>query len=247
MTTVTHTKLDQIVKEAGHRFLHQPTCIANKRNMLELVERLEEYTDEVAEKADEYGMTTDANVAQWNRDYNNWLLRISRYRHALEAAKFESGNDSCEELRVPVNEPLLVGWYPAGTPGIQNTDQQTIADVATPFILGNQVLVYQEHQQWRLERLLKDLTLWDEEARQGAVDYWGEKTGLCGAAGCKGPCDTPCWLRRIGAGVGVIVGGYVIYRGVKWAFDARSRAVQSVIGVDPQPADEPLPESATSE
>lgn len=222
MTILTHQQIDKIVKEAGSRFLHQQTCVANKPNMLELVDRLDEYTDEVAEKADEFGLTTDTSMQQWNQDYNNLLLRLADYRRALNAAKHDSGKESCEELRASVNEPLLVGWYQDGTPGIVNPKLQTVADVATPYILGNQVLVYQEHQQERLERLIKDLLLVDEEARRGVLDFWGEKTGLCGPAGCWGPCDRSCWIRRAIWAVGVAGGTYLAYRGVKWAIRART-------------------------
>lgn len=240
MTTITNTQIDKIVKEAGSRFLHQRTCVANQPNMLELVDRLEEYTDEVADKADEYGMTTDTNVQQWAKDYNNWLLRLSAYRRALDGAVYQSGKESCEELRVPVNEPLLVGWYPPDTPGIINPKLQTVADVATPYMLGNQVLVYREHQQERLERLIKDMLLMDEEARQGVLDYWGEKTGMCGPAGCGGPCDTACWVRRVAIGLGVVGGVYLVYRGTKWAM-ARHPGKTLLAGAFVPPVDDMPP------
>jgi hypothetical protein len=103
---------------------------------------------------------------------------------------------------------------------------QTIADVATPFMLGNQVLVYQEHQRERLEKLIEELFLLTPEARQGVLDYWGEKTGLCGPAGCGGPCDRACWIRRIAVGLGLAGGAYVIYRGVSWAIDRRRTIIE---------------------
>lgn len=231
MTTITNQKVDEVVKEAGARFIGQPQCAANKPNMLELVQTLEAYTDEVQAAADTYGLTDNQYMQQWGNDMNNWRLRLARYYDALAKAKYESGAPSCEELRGTVNEPLLVGWYLPGTPGIVNPDLQTVADVSTPFMLGNQVIVYRQHQQWRLERLIKDLLLWDSEARGGVLDHWCEKTGTCGPGGWGSDCDTSCWLRRIAIGMGVVVGGYVAYRGVKWGIGAQARAVEKAAGL----------------
>lgn len=232
--TITNQKIDEVVKEAGARYIGQPQCAANKPNMLELVQTLEAYTDEVQDAADTYGLTDDQYMQQWANDMNNWRLRLAGYYDALSKARYESGPESCEELRSTVNEPLLVGWYEPGTPGIVNPDRQTVADVATPFMLGNQVIVYRQHQQWRLERLLKDLLLWDPEARRGFADYWCEKTGTCGPGGWGSGCDSPvpgevvaCWLRRAAIVLGVAVGGYVTYRGVKWAVQARAGALSA--------------------
>lgn len=222
MTTITNQKIDEVVKEAGARFIGQPTCAANKPNMLELVRTLEAYTDEVQDAADSYGLTEDMNMQQWANDMVNWRIRLAGYFQALQDARYESGPESCEELRAPVNEPLLVGWYEPGTPGIVNPDMQTIADVATPYMLGNQVLVYREHQKERLDKLIEELFLLTPEARAGVLDYWCEKTGTCGPGGWGSGCDAPCWLRRIAIGVGVLTGGYLAYRGVRWAIRARS-------------------------
>ncbi len=230
--TITNQEIDDVVKEAGARFLHQPTCRANKPNMLELVETLEAYTDEVQDEADRQGLTEDQNMVQWANDMNNWRMRLAGYYDALSRAQYESGVESCEELRATVNEPLLVGWYEPGTPGIVNPNVQTVADVAMPYMLGNQVVVYREHQRWRLERFLKDMLLWDPEAREGVLDYWCEKTGTCGPGGWGSECDASCWLRRIAIGLGVVVGSYVVYRGVKWGIGARARAIEKVVGAD---------------
>lgn len=236
MTTITNQRVDEVVKEAGARFIGQPQCVANKPNMLELVQTLEAYTDEVQVAADTYGLTDSQYMQQWANDMNNWRLRLAGYYAALSNARHESGPESCEELRSPVNEPLLVGWYEPGTPGIVNPDLQTVADVATPYMLGNQVIVYRQHQKERLDKLIEELFLLTPEARAGVLDYWCEKTGTCGPGGWGSDCDTACWLRRIAIGMGVIVGGYVAYRGVKWGIGARARAMGAPIGPDPGPS-----------
>lgn len=235
--TITNQDIDQIVKEAGQRFLHQERCVANKPNMTELVDRLEEYTEEVATAAETYGLTTDANVAQWNKDYNNWLLRLARYRRALKEARYEGGAESCEELRASVNEPLLVGWYEPGTPGIVNPEVQTVADVATPYMLGNQVIVYRQHQEERIKMLIEDLFLLTPEAREGVLDYWCERTGTCGPGGWR-DCDLACWAKRVGIAAVAIGGVYLVYRGVKAGIGARRRAASAVL---PQGPYEPNP------
>jgi hypothetical protein len=225
MTQISSQDIAKLVKEAGARFIGHPTCVANKPNMLEFVERLDEYTDEVVAAADEHGLSDDLYVPQWARDMNNWKLRLAGYYRALERAQYESGPESCEELRATVNEPLLVGWFQPGTPGIVNPEVQTVADIATPYMLGNQVVVYRDHQEERFWQLLADLNPLNAETREGILDYWGEKTGLCGAAGCWGPCDRNCWIKRVIAGVGVVGGVYLAYRGVKWAIKARTATV----------------------
>lgn len=241
MTTITNHKVDEVVKEAGARFLHQPTCAANKPNMLEFVQTLEDYTDEVQDAADAYGMTDDTVMQQWAKDMNNWRLRLAGYYDALSKAQYESGSQSCEELRATVNEPLLVGWYEPGTPGIVNPDVQTVADVATPFMLGNQVIVYREHQKERLEKLLEDLNPFRAETREGMLDYWCEKTGTCGPGGWGSGCDTACWLRRAAIVLGVAAGGYLAYRGVKWAIAARSLPASRGAAAQYPSPDEPEP------
>ena len=239
MTTMTNQKVDEVVKEAGARFIGQPQCAANKPNMLELVQTLEAYTDEVQTAADTYGLTGDQYMQQWANDMHNWRLRLAGYYAALSKARYESGPESCEELRATVNEPLLVGWYEPGTPGIVNPDLQTVADVATPYMLGNQVIVYRQHQKERLSKLIDELFLLTPEARAGVLDYWCEKTGTCGPGGWGSDCNTACWLRRIAIGLGVAGGSYVAYRSVKWAIGARARVVEKALGRDLAP---PLPE-----
>jgi hypothetical protein len=225
MTQISNQDIAKVVREAGARYIGHPTCVANKRNMLELVQTLDAYTDEVQNAADDYGLTGDENMAQWAKDMNNWRLRLAGYVQALQRARYEDGPESCEELRATVNEPLLVGWFEPGTPGIVNPDVQTIADVATPYMLGNQVLVYRDHQRERLDLLLQDLNPFNAETREGILDYWCEKTGTCGPGGWGSGCDTACWLRRIAIGLGVAGGAYFAYRGVRWAIGARAGAL----------------------
>lgn len=221
MSALTNKDVGRIVKEATEKFLNQPTCMADKRNMLTLVQKLERYTNEVQEAADEHGIASDHNVQQWAKDMENWRVRLSLYYQALEGAQYETGPESCEELRTRVIEPLLVGWYPDDYPGIVNPDVQTVPDVAMPYILGNQVVVYRDHQQHRTDRLICDLTLCDAQAVQEMGDYWADTFGLNGkSATCKVLKPTKddgllCWVKRIGIGAATVGGVYLVYRGVK--------------------------------
>lgn len=243
MSEISNQEIDDVVKEAGARFIRQPGCMANKPNMLELVQTLEQYTDEVQEAADSYGLSDDEYVPQWAKDMNNWRLRLAGYYDALGKATYEAGPESCEELRATVNEPLLVGWYLPGTPGIVNPDVQTVADVATAYMLGNQVIVYRDHQRERLQKFLEDLNIFSATGRETFLDYWCEKTGTCGPGGWDSKCDTACWLRRIAIGLGVTGGAYLTYRLVRWGLSARAAALPRGPVAQAQPAPVPAPET----
>ena len=152
----------KIVRDATAKLLGvgpDGICRADKRRMLKLVAGLERYTAEVfAGAAGTVGvfggsiLTDDSlwpSPAQWARDFSTWQERLAGYRAALEAAKHDSGRESCLEIFDTVTQPLLVGWYLAGAPGIVNPAVQTVPDVVTPYMLGNQLEVYRD---WELER-----------------------------------------------------------------------------------------------
>lgn len=172
--TLSQKDVGAIVKRLTDQFLHGPPgqCIANKKNLKELLDKLEEYTEDVSLAA-QLGLGPTENIitsttdpfapstwmpgpSQWTKDYSNWISRLDTYQTTVDNAKYEAGPDSCEELR-PVTEALLVGWYQPGTPGIANPQVQTIPDVVTPFMLGNQVTTSQDWQWKRLDLLVNDI------------------------------------------------------------------------------------------
>lgn len=229
MSELSNKDVGRIVKDATEKFLRQPTCVADRRNMRTLVEKLERYTDQVQEAADQHGISTDYNVQQWAKDMENWRVRLSLYYEALDNAQYASGPQSCEELRERVTEPLLVGWYPDDYPGIVNPDVQTVPDVAMPYILGNQVVVYRDHQRQRVDRLICDLTLCDAQARQEMGDYWADAFGLNPK---KGECGLTCWLKRGAIALAVGGGVYLAYRGYKYKKRKDEAKAKEVVETD---------------
>ncbi len=142
-------------------------CRADKRRMSKLVDGLSSYTDKVMLGAFSSGvfqpnaiMTDDSlwpTPSQWARDLSAWAERLRGYQDALERASNDTGKASCTEIAESVTGPLLLGWYLPGTPGIVNPAVQTVPDVVTPFMLGNQLIEYRDWQFERLRLLIKDI------------------------------------------------------------------------------------------
>ncbi len=143
-------------------------CKADKRRMSKLVDGLSAYTDKVVGGGvfasgvfNPSAIMTDDSLwptpSQWARDLSAWNERLLGYKAALAAAKDETGKASCLEIFPTVIEPLLLGWYQPGTPGIVNPAVQTIPDIVTPFMLGNQLIEFRDWQFKRLRLLIDDI------------------------------------------------------------------------------------------
>lgn len=140
--------------------LYQPdgrcSAIADRPHMRALVARLSDYTDQVEEEANRLGLVDDLNVAQWAIDLASWRERLASYQQSLEEETGTTGHASCEELYDTVVGPLLDGNYAKApvTSGIMNPAVRSVPDVATPYMLGNQVVTYREFQAQNFEALI---------------------------------------------------------------------------------------------
>lgn len=158
MGTLKATDVGNLVSKMN--LLYQPSgkCspITDKPHMQDLVDLLRGYSDQVQGEADENGLSEDMNVAQWATDMASWRDRLGGYQAALDAATHESGMLSCEELYPTVVGPILDGKFAGAlsTAGISNPAVVTVPDIAAPYMLGNQVLVYGEFQAQNFEALI---------------------------------------------------------------------------------------------
>lgn len=163
------TNVGSIVRDASSKLLGvdaRGRCIATPERMRRLVDGLSEYTDEVVAKIwtsgvfDPLAIMDDDQLwpspSQWNLDLSRWLERLTAYKDALDDAT-KTGQAGCNEIFDAVTQPLLVGWYQPGTPGIINTNVQTVPDIATPFLLGNQLIEFRDWELERLRLLVKDI------------------------------------------------------------------------------------------
>lgn len=158
-----------IVRQQSDRLLNKPgdtsQCKADVRTMRVLVRKLSEYTDDVFAAAIRSGWFGGeilregywGTPTQWSLDFSRWQERLRGYEEALEDAEPETGMESCLAIFDRVTQPLLLGWYMPGTPGIINPDRQTIPDVATPFMLGNQVFASEDARMDRMKKLIDDV------------------------------------------------------------------------------------------
>lgn len=139
--------------------------------------------------------------------------------------------ESCEAIYMNVTAPLLDGFYYEVLPGIVYAPDEKAAvlagaghgtfkgfkdiarphpaghsnpkppDVATPFSLGNQVLVYQQHQKERWDKFWEDL--WS------SAEALAKRTGKALKEAGKVAAPLGMFLFGAAAVVGV---GYVLYR-----------------------------------
>lgn len=185
MGQLTKTDLDVLIKEMNQRYQPEGKCLATPAQMNLMLKKLEAYTEEVQEMAADQGIDDDANVQQWALDMAAWQQRMAHYKAELaEVPKNEwSTKKGCDAIYQNVTAPLLDGiWYEI-LPGIvlSQAEKTNIVsgtghpitdikrphpeghsnpkppDVGTPFTLGNQVLVYQEHQKERARLFWEDL------------------------------------------------------------------------------------------
>jgi len=174
-----------IVRTQSDRLLNKPgdtsMCKADVRTMRMLVKALAKYTDQVFEAAINSGwlgagagITADDSYwtkpSQWALDFSRWQERLRAYEDAIGSAEIETGMQSCLSIFDAVTQPLLLGWYLPGTPGIINPDRQTIPDIATPFMLGNQVFEYKDARLDRMKKLVDDVIAEAKKLIKKAVD-----------------------------------------------------------------------------
>ncbi len=151
MPTLAQTDVGAVVRSMNDLYQPDGRCskIADRSMMQLLINSLRGYTDVVEAKAVSEGLTTDTVQAQWMKDMANWRLRLASYQAGVSASVSPALTlASCEEIYPTVVGPLLDGVY-SGSPvtdGIVNPAKPTVPDVAMPYMLGNQVIVYGEFQ-----------------------------------------------------------------------------------------------------
>jgi hypothetical protein len=232
MATLTETEVGKEVARANEIFQPKDgSCAATPRAMQMLLERLQTYTEEVQAEADSNGIDSDKNVAQWAKDMSNWQRRLGDYQQIVEAVPEEQQDtaEGCMAIYTTVTAPLLDGIFYTQAPGIvlnqeevdrirsgaghPGTDVTTRAheaghsnakppDVATPFSLGNQVLVYKEWQaeRWRL--------FWDDLIKS-AEDVFG------GLGSIFTPWTWPTWVKITVAAAGAAAIGTGTYLAIR--------------------------------
>lgn len=162
MAILTMTDVGNLVKKMNKTYQPAGKCsaAADLPHMQLLVDKLRSYTDQVQEEAESNGYawisssiftpaaTDSENMGQWITDMANWRERLAGYQSALDQATILDGIDSCRELYPTVIGPLLDGNYSdaLSTAGIVNPAVPTVNDVAYPYMLGNQIAVWQEFQ-----------------------------------------------------------------------------------------------------
>lgn len=156
------------------RYADKPSN-ATPANMRALLDELDLYTQAVGEAATDEGLTDDAVQAQWSADMANWQYRLAHYYQVLQAVPAQDADtlQGADAIYFQVTAPLLDGVYYDPLPGIvlSQAEKERMAqeeppggfsnpkppDLYIPFSLGNQVLVYRQHQRERWELLWKDL------------------------------------------------------------------------------------------
>jgi hypothetical protein len=111
---------------------------ATPANMAVLLESLRKLTRTIGVETLRFGWIRDADEQRATRDLLAWEERLDAYEDAVDDAK--PGDRT--EIQWSVTAPLLLGLYG----GPESQEQQRTADVATPFIVANQVALTQEVQ-----------------------------------------------------------------------------------------------------
>lgn len=155
------------------RYENKPTN-ATPANIRGFLDELELYTQAVREAEQKEGLTADSVMAQWTNDMANWQFRLGHYYELLKLVPPEQANtvEGADAIYFTVTSPLLDGVYYEVLPGIvlspdekqrmqlgppEGFSNDKPPDLYTPFTLGNQVIVYREHQRERWELLWGDL------------------------------------------------------------------------------------------
>jgi len=205
---LNQTDVGQLVKDQnaryqpdGPRIPGDPThgnkpSNATPAAMLILIDALTDYTQSVQSAAAKEGMSTDTVMAQWQSDMSNWVQRLAHYRDVTRSVSPEMANtlEGADAIYFTVTSPLLDGYYFEVLPGLvlsadekarmadgppDGVSNKKPPDVYVPFSLGNQVLVYQQHQKERWDQLWQDV--WDntlalpgvvaDKVKQAGWDY----------------------------------------------------------------------------
>ncbi len=224
MAKLTTTDVGREVAKANE--FYQPAdgrCVATPRQLRALLDRLDAKTSDVQAEADDNGIVSDQNVAQWASDMAAWQTRLQRYYDALDQvpaadADTEAG---CHAAYKYVAAPLLDGIWYERLPGIVLNAEEIARigsgtghpdldvttpghpeghsnpkppDVATPFMLGNQVVVYGDWQDEMWSLFWSDVIENAKKLASGTL-----------------PFDVPDWVKWTAIGAVVLVGGAVVY------------------------------------
>lgn len=155
------------------RYENKPSN-ATPRNIKLLLDELDTYTKAVQQAAQQEGLTGDAVQQQWQADMANWQFRLAHYYDLLRSVpEAQADNlEGADAIYFSVTSPLLDGVYYEPLPGIvlsaaekermtqgppAGFSNRKPPDLYMPFSLGNQVIVYREHQRERWEQLWGDL------------------------------------------------------------------------------------------
>jgi hypothetical protein len=229
---LNETDVGQLVKDQNERYQPQGPRIpgdpqrenlpsnATPAAMLILLDALVKYTEQVQSAAAKEGMNADVVMAQWQKDISNWVARLNHYREVTRSVSPEDANNlaGADAIYFTVTSPLLDGYWYEVLPGMNLSDEEKARmqqgppngvsnkkppDVYVPFSLGNQVLIYQQHQRERWDQL------W--------VDVWENTLALPGQAADKlkkAGWDFMPWL--VAGGVAVVGGGVAYLLVQRW-------------------------------
>lgn len=121
MPKLQQKDIDDLVQEMND--FYQPKsgeCVATPRQMDLLLKRLEAYTDEVQQKAQQEGLDDDKNVLQWSNDMSHWVERLATYQSRVASVPPDqwSTPEGCRAIYKTVTAPLLDGIWYTPMPGI---------------------------------------------------------------------------------------------------------------------------------
>jgi hypothetical protein len=189
--------------------------LATPAAMLILLDALIAYTEDVQAKASESGLTGDTVMGQWQSDMSNWVARVNHYRDVVRSVDPKEANTlaGADAIFFTVTSPLLDGYFYENLPGLvldaaektrlqqgppDGVSNKKPPDLYVPFSLGNQVMVYREHQRQRWDQLWADVWA-NTKALPGQIYDKTKKVGW----------DMMPWL--VAGGVAVVAGtiGYL--------------------------------------
>lgn len=186
LPAITHTDTGALVKQhqdfffpdgpripLDARYKDRPTR-ATPRAMLVLIDQLDDLTNVTNDAALKEGVLGSSNMSQWSNDSTTWVHRLNAYRAHVEGVAPENMDNlvGADQIYFWVTAPLLDGVFYEALPGIQLTEEEHTRmaqeppegfsnrkppDVYVPFSLGNQVLVFREHQRERFDKLFQYL------------------------------------------------------------------------------------------
>lgn len=166
-----------IVRDYQRAWLGVAPNHATPIDLLDLLLYLDEFTN-VLEQRDRTNRTVAGRIAdcdRWNgqgygqtcRDLARWRVRLDGYLDFVSSVPVAEENNRGVTLW-EVTAPLLVGWYggltgteipldPRGFPPGFNPALHHPADIATPYMLANQLGIWVAWKDERKKRLVEDL------------------------------------------------------------------------------------------